>query len=271
MKISHFNIALLCLTVDSFLPVKSFLFPAVKPSIKQPVENKVLNLRKLYKRNEVSDIILEERYAMKEQAIDVAQKSIVTVMLSFMFLFPNMCVADEIGRETEAPTLFTGESVMICTKRGPLGACLKTEARTTENDNDKADQYFSKVISEREISSVARGTNVASSEENELLKNLLKQTEENKERNAKLVRQKSIQNGMGASFGPFSKQVAILNLDGDTYTLLENPQAMRLKKAGYIKDRKFVKQPSKEVIDAALESDSPNFIESFKGILGGDD
>lgn len=45
--------------------------------------------------------------------------------------------------------------------------------------------------------------------------------------------------------------MAILNEDGDSFTLLESAQAMRLKKEGYIKDRRFVKQPSQEVIERA--------------------
>ena len=62
--------------------------------------------------------------------------------------------------------------------------------------------------------------------------------------------------------------MVILNEDGKTFTLLQNPQAMRLKKLGYIKDRKFVKQPSKEVIEQALEADDTGFGEIFKGIFG---
>jgi hypothetical protein len=56
-----------------------------------------------------------------------------------------------------------------------------------------------------------------------------------------------------ASFGPFDAQVLILNEDGNGFTLLANPQAMRLKKAGFIVDKKFVRQPTQEQIDAALE------------------
>lgn len=46
-----------------------------------------------------------------------------------------------------------------------------------------------------------------------------------------------------------------MNADGQSYTLLKNPQAMRLKEAGYIKDRKFITQPSPEVIERALQSE----------------
>ena len=42
---------------------------------------------------------------------------------------------------------------------------------------------------------------------------------------------------------------------------------MRLKKAGYIEDRKFVIQPSQQVIDDALEGESLG--DALKGIFGG--
>jgi hypothetical protein len=58
----------------------------------------------------------------------------------------------------------------------------------------------------------------------------------------------------------------ILNEDGKGFTLLENPQAMRLKNAGFIKDKKFIKQPTQEEIENALESDGPGF---FGSIFGG--
>ena len=58
-----------------------------------------------------------------------------------------------------------------------------------------------------------------------------------------------------ATFGPFDRQVVILNTDGKTFTLLSNPQAMRLKQDGFIKDRKFVTQPTEEQLEAALEAE----------------
>ena len=75
----------------------------------------------------------------------------------------------------------------------------------------------------------------------------------------------------GASFGPLSNQVVILNSDGETFTLLEAPQAMRLKKAGYIKDKRFITQPTQQVIDDALEAPEEGGIGAvFKGIFGSD-
>ncbi len=50
---------------------------------------------------------------------------------------------------------------------------------------------------------------------------------------------------------------------------------MRLKKMGYIKDKRFVTQPTKETIDAALEADENGpgaFIGNIvKGVIGGGD
>ena len=50
---------------------------------------------------------------------------------------------------------------------------------------------------------------------------------------------------------------------------------MRLKKMGYIKDKRFVTQPTKEVIDAALEADENGpgaFLGGLvKGVLGNND
>ena len=63
-----------------------------------------------------------------------------------------------------------------------------------------------------------------------------------------------------------------MNTDGKTFTLLTNPQAMRLKGDGYIKGRKFVKQPTEEQIDAALEASEGDSAGGFlKGIFGGGD
>jgi hypothetical protein len=56
-----------------------------------------------------------------------------------------------------------------------------------------------------------------------------------------------------------------MNTDGKTYTLLENPVAMRLKKAGFIDNQRgFIKQPTQSDLDAATVSE-PGF---FGGLLG---
>jgi hypothetical protein len=55
-----------------------------------------------------------------------------------------------------------------------------------------------------------------------------------------------------ANFGPFDKQILVMNTDGRSFTLLDNPVAMRLKKAGFINDRRiFIKQPTAEELEQA--------------------
>jgi len=132
-----------------------------------------------------------------------------------------------LAEEYESPSIFTGETVMICTKRGFNGACVKTEVRTEENDNDKSNKYMSRNLESAEViraKEQALRAVAANEEGSDLLEKL---------------------------------------------TLLESPQAMRLKDQGYIKDRKFVEQPSQEVIDAALTpSDSEGINGLFKWVRG---
>ena len=198
-----------------------------------------------------------------------------TLVLPFLTVgYPSPAHADEWGRETEAPTLFTGETVMICKKRGPLGACLETTLRTSENDNDKALSYFKdpapalKLRRQQDIDTLNQ-----ESEGNELIQKLRRQSLDNKEKNDLTVLQKTLMNDRGASFGPFDRQVVILNTDGVTFTLLQNPQAMRLKDAGYIDDqRRFIIQPSKEVIEDALvakDGSGEGLGGAIKGFFGG--
>jgi hypothetical protein len=218
--------------------------------------------------------------------------SIATVGLLATLGISAPAFADEYGRETEMAFLTTGETVMICTKRGPLGACQKTERRTQENENDKSEKYFqqpTELVKRKD----SEARTAESSEGNLLIERLKKQSEENSEKNELLVYQRTLMNDSvspdflldlfhslfqlalirflivvceykSASFGPFDSQVLILNEDGRGFTLLANPQAMRLKKAGFIENKKFVKQPTQEEIDAALES-GPSILDRFFG------
>ncbi|KAL7503376.1 hypothetical protein ACHAXN_001177 [Cyclotella atomus] len=207
--------------------------------------------------------------ALKSLTATAAALTILSLPLNTPFTDAT-AHADEWGRETEAPTLFTGETVMICKKRGPLGACLETTVRTAQNDNDKSLEYFrdpSDEVKKRRQQSIQGSKQ--DDQANELIMKLRRQSEENRERNENEVRIKTLMNDQAASFGPFDRQVVILNTDGKTFTLLENPQAMRLKKAGYIgNERKFIIQPSQEVIDDALVGKN-DLGEAIKGIFGG--
>lgn len=59
-----------------------------------------------------------------------------------------------------------------------------------------------------------------------------------------------------------------MNADGKGFTLLQNPQAMRLKNAGLIKDRQFVRQPTEEELEKAIEVEGPSLAEAFTGLFG---
>ena len=128
-------------------------------------------------------------------SMDIIGKSALTVLTSFALLggMGMPAHADEYGRETEAPTLFTGETTLICVKRGPLGACTKTEYRTAENDNDKADSYFrapTSIVKQKD-DEARLGEKI---EGNALIEKLKKQTEDNREKNELLVQQKTFLN-----------------------------------------------------------------------------
>lgn len=127
----------------------------------------------------------------------VSATAAMTILAAPLISLPGGGVAnaDEWGRETEAPTLFTGETVMICKKRGPLGACLETTIRTVDNDNDKANKYF-KDPSEKVKAKQAQmlSSQEEDNEGNALIQKLRKQSEDNKEKNDLIVRQKTLLN-----------------------------------------------------------------------------
>lgn len=136
--------------------------------------------------------------------------------------------------------------------------------RTETNDNDIAKKYFrdpGDLIKQKEAAMRAE-----LDDGNALIQKLRQQSDDNKEQNELYVQQKTFQNGQSGAFGPFDRQVLIMNTDGKTFTLLDNPTAMRLKKSGFInKQRQFVKQPSQEDLDTAAQPES-GFLQ---GIFGG--
>jgi hypothetical protein len=151
---------------------------------------------------------------------------------------------------------------------GPLGACLKTELRTAENENDVSEKYFQQPTAlVKRKDDAAR--NAEAMEGNYFFERLKKQSDDNREKNELLVKQRTMTNESSASFGPFDSQVLILNEDGKGFTFLANPQAMRLKNAGFIsEDRKFIKQPTQEQLDNALEPESggSGFLDRLLGV-----
>lgn len=71
-----------------------------------------------------------------------------------------------------------------------MGACIETQVRTAENDNDKASKYFmdpSKVVKEKQQAEMTSNDD----EGNALIAKLKQQTQDNKEKNDLLVKQKT--------------------------------------------------------------------------------
>ena len=83
--------------------------------------------------------------------------------------------------------------IQICIKRGVLGKCIKAEVRTAKNDNDKATQYFSNIV-KTNSDNLVENTYESNNENSELIKKLRQQTEDNKEKNARIVKQKTMMN-----------------------------------------------------------------------------
>lgn len=130
---------------------------------------------------------------METQSL-VSRRSMVAGMAAAVAgLYSQAAMADEYGRETEMAFLSTGETVMICTKRGPLGRCEKTERRTAENENDKSEKYFrqpTELVKRKD----SEARTAESSEGNILIERLKKQSEENSEKNELLVYQRTLMN-----------------------------------------------------------------------------
>ena len=110
-------------------------------------------------------------------------------------------------------TIHSISIVQICVKRGPLGACRKTEKRTKENDNDKATKYFNdpelkfqekyRAAQLQAIEDERNGVPAAGSAEfdgNALVARLKRQTEENRAKNDAVVRKQTLQNNLVSVF-----------------------------------------------------------------------
>ena len=71
---------------------------------------------------------------------------------------------------------------------------METEARTADNDNDKSLKYFSDPSASSKRKEADMRMSAQSEEGNLLIEKLKKQTEENREKNDLLVKQKTLMN-----------------------------------------------------------------------------
>ncbi|GMH77040.1 hypothetical protein TL16_g07274 [Triparma laevis f. inornata] len=179
---------------------------------------------------------------------------------------PTPSLADEYGVSIDAPTLYTGETIDICTKRGILGACKKTSRRTVENDNDKASKYQKIQSPEVKLKDVAMRTGSDGMEQSDLISTLQQRTIDNKDFNQRMVDQKTFEANQPGYLGPFNREVLIQNYgevgspEASQFTLLSNPHAMRLKKAGYIEGKKFIKPIDQATINKYAEEEESSGI-----------
>ena len=109
-------------------------------------------------------------------------------------LVPQSARAAQRGAEPAYKTqAFSDE---VCVRRTPLGAC----AETAPEKNTGAERY--KVLQ------------IEPEPESDLVRQLLKKSEENAEANAELVKQKTIKAAQPGTFGPFAKDAPIMRQDG---------------------------------------------------------
>ena len=207
----------------------------------------------------------------QQRPLSVLQRRDIFVpLLSFpLVLLPISTRADEIGLEVDAPTLYTGETFEICKKRGILGACKKTVARTAENDNDKAIKYMrakpafknGDVSRENNDYIEVRGGLGQSESEGSLIDELLRRSEENAERNQLAVDKKTFSATSKGYSSFLSREKMVMSYDGKSFAYYQIPQYEKLRKLGYINDQVFVKEPSEEILQAT--EPQPAFFEQL--------
>lgn len=105
------------------------------------------------------------------------------------------------------------ETSEVCTRRTMLGACAEVGKPTT----DKA--------------AAPKLLEVTPEPESDLVKSLLQKTADNKETNARLVKEKTIKADQGATFGPFAKDAPIMRADG-TFDIVPLARYDKLKDKG---------------------------------------
>ena len=185
MRKAIINLAVLFVCSDAF----STNQPTTKFSASTVKSTTQLSAIQQNNNNDNDDISRIASRILTSTAVSLA---ILTSPLHNTFNINSVANADEWGIETEAPTLFTGETTMICKKRGPLGACLETTVRTADNDNDKALKYFKdpapdvKRKQERMLTQLDED-----SEGNTLIQKLRKKSVDNKDKNDQAVQLKT--------------------------------------------------------------------------------
>ena len=111
------------------------------------------------------------------------------------------------------------DDTFICVKRTPLGACA-------EQGKSAGKAPAPAVLAPAPVAAAA-------SEESELIRGLLARSAENAEANAREVREKTLKNGLGGQFGPFSKDAPVMKPDGSF-------EIIRISALERYKDKKWI-------------------------------
>jgi len=121
------------------------------------------------------------------------------------------------AEDAYAPQRF--DDTFICVKRTPLGACAE-QGKSTGKAAPPA------VLAPTPVATAAP-------EESELIRGLLARSAENAEANEREVREKTLKNGLGGQFGPFSKDAPVMKPDGSF-------EIIRISALERYKDKKWI-------------------------------
>jgi len=132
--------------------------------------------------------------------------------------------AGQRGEELNPQIMFDARP---CIKRTPLGACAEQGGVTTVAPAPGASGGM------RIVDATASRTAEAGPAESDYIQKLRERSEANAEVNAAFVREKTLANGMGAAFGPFSSNTAVMRADG-TIMIIPIGKFDRLKDRGFI-------------------------------------
>ena len=109
----------------------------------------------------------------------------------------------------------------MCIRRTPLGACAEYGSES------KAAAAPAPVVR------VQSAPAAPAEEESELVKGLLARSAANKEANERLVKEKTLKNGLSGTFGPFAKDAPVMKADG-TFEIIRIAKLEKWKDSGKI-------------------------------------
>lgn len=136
-------------------------------------------------------------------------------------------IAAQRGEELNPPVMFDARP---CVRRTALGACAEQGTGTALAPAAPAGPANGGL---RIIDATASRSAGGDADESDYIRMLRKRSEENAEQNAAFVREKTLANGMGGAFGPFSKSAAVMRADG-SIMILPVGKYERLKDRGFI-------------------------------------